>query len=30
MHKLERSSKAAGALIDRVFGGKLVYQIISR
>lgn len=30
MHKLERSSKAAGSLIDTVFGGTLVYQIISR
>lgn len=30
MHKLERSSKDAGKLIQRVFGGTLVYQIVSR
>lgn len=30
LHKLEGSSKEAGSLIDRVFGGTLVYQIISR
>ena len=30
MHKLERSSGDAGKLIQRVFGGTLVYQIISR
>lgn len=30
LHKLEGSSREAGSLIDRVFGGTLVYQIISR
>lgn len=30
MHKLERSSNDAGKLIQRVFGGTLVYQIVSR
>lgn len=30
MHKLENSSKAAGSLIQSVFGGTLAYQIICR
>ncbi|CAM9745405.1 unnamed protein product, partial [Ectocarpus sp. 12 AP-2014] len=30
LHKLEGSSKQAGSLIDKVFGGTLAYQVISR